>query len=54
MRDVADIQELYRYNQWANDGAFEAVSGLTLEEFTRDLGNSYSVSARYAHAHRLG
>jgi uncharacterized damage-inducible protein DinB len=41
MIDVADIQELYRYNQWANDCAFDVVSGLTLEEFTRDLGNSY-------------
>jgi uncharacterized damage-inducible protein DinB len=41
MIDVADIQELYRYNQWANDRAFEAASGLTLEEFTRDLKNSY-------------
>jgi uncharacterized damage-inducible protein DinB len=41
MMDVADIQELYRYNQWANDRAFEAVSGLTPEAFTRDLGNSY-------------
>jgi uncharacterized damage-inducible protein DinB len=41
MMDVADIQELYRYNQWANDRVFEAVSGMTLEEFTRDLGNSY-------------
>ena len=41
MVDVAHIQELYRYTQWANDRAFEAASGLTLEEFTRDLGNSY-------------
>jgi uncharacterized damage-inducible protein DinB len=41
MMDVADIQELYRYNQWANDRVFEAVSGLALTEFTRDLGNSY-------------
>jgi uncharacterized damage-inducible protein DinB len=41
MMDVADIQELYRYNQWANDRAFEAASRLTLAEFTRDLGNSY-------------
>lgn len=41
MMDVADIQELYRYNQWANDRAFEAASDLTLAEFTRDLGNSY-------------
>jgi uncharacterized damage-inducible protein DinB len=37
MMDVAGIQELYRYNQWANDRAFDAASGLTLEEFTRDL-----------------
>ena len=41
MIDAADIQELYRYNQWANARAFETASGLTLEEFTRDLGNSY-------------
>ena len=41
MMDVAGIQELFRYSQWANDRAFEAASGLTLEEFTRDLGNSY-------------
>jgi uncharacterized damage-inducible protein DinB len=41
MMDVAGIQELFRYNQWANDRAFEAASGLTPEEFTRDLGNSY-------------
>ena len=39
--DVADIQELYRYNEWANDRIFEAVSRLTLDEFTRDLGNSF-------------
>ena len=39
--DVSDIQELYRYNQWANARIFEAVSGLTPLEFTRDLGNSY-------------
>jgi uncharacterized damage-inducible protein DinB len=41
MMDVVAIQELYRYNQWANDRVFGAVSGLTLQEFTRDLGNSY-------------
>lgn len=41
MIEVADIQELYRYNEWANDRAFEAASGLTLEQFTRDLGNSH-------------
>ena len=34
MIGVADIQELYRHNQWANDRAFEAASRLTLAEFT--------------------
>src|SRR5687768_7846935 len=41
MMDVASIQELYRYNEWANDRIFEAVSGLTQKQFAADLGNSY-------------
>ncbi len=41
MMDVADIQELYQYNQWANDRVFDAASGLTPREFAKDLGNSY-------------
>ena len=41
MMDVTDIQELYRYNHWANGRVLEAVSGLTPREFTRDLGSSY-------------
>jgi uncharacterized damage-inducible protein DinB len=41
MIDVAAIQELYRYNQWANGRTFAAVSNLTTEEFSRDLGSSY-------------
>jgi uncharacterized damage-inducible protein DinB len=41
MMDIAAIQELYRYNQWANDQVFGAVSGLTAQGFTKDLGNSY-------------
>jgi uncharacterized damage-inducible protein DinB len=41
MIHVAGIQELYRYNQWANDRVFEVVSTLTRQEFTTDLGNSY-------------
>lgn len=39
MIDVAAIQELYRYNGWANGRTFEAVSRLTAEEFSRDLGS---------------
>jgi uncharacterized damage-inducible protein DinB len=41
MTDVAGIQELYRYNQWANHRIFDCVSGVTPQKFTRDLRNSY-------------
>jgi uncharacterized damage-inducible protein DinB len=50
MIDVAAIQELYRYNRWANSRTFEAVSKLTTEEFSRDLGSSYP-SARDTFLH---
>jgi uncharacterized damage-inducible protein DinB len=50
MMDLADIQELYRYNQWANDRVFDRVCGLTVTDFTRDLGNSFpSVRDTLAH-----
>lgn len=41
MIDVPAIQELYRYNGWANGRMFEAVSNLTPEGVSRDLGSSY-------------
>jgi uncharacterized damage-inducible protein DinB len=41
MMNVADIQELYRYNQWANDRVLEAAAGLSVQDFTKDLGSSY-------------
>ena len=41
MADLATIHELYRYNRWANDRAFERLAKLPEEDFTRDLGNSY-------------
>ena len=41
MTDLATIQELYRYNRWANDRVFERVAKLPTEDFTRDLGSSY-------------
>ncbi|MGH7516746.1 MAG: DinB family protein [Gemmatimonadales bacterium] len=41
MIDVRAVQELYRYNRWANGRVFDAVSGLTPEEFVKDLGSSY-------------
>jgi uncharacterized damage-inducible protein DinB len=42
MLDVPVIQELYRYNRWANERVFEAASSLTPAEFTRDLASSYA------------
>jgi len=36
-----DIQLLYEYDRWANHRVFEAVSTLSAERFTRDLGGSY-------------
>jgi uncharacterized damage-inducible protein DinB len=41
MMDVPAIRELYRYNGWANGRLLEAVSTLTPDEFSRDLGSSY-------------
>jgi len=41
MIDVGVIQEVYRYNHWANGRVFDAVSSLTQEEFARDLGSSH-------------
>jgi uncharacterized damage-inducible protein DinB len=42
MVDVHVIQELYRYNRWANDRVFEAVSSLTQAELTKNLAGSHS------------
>jgi uncharacterized damage-inducible protein DinB len=39
--DVPVLQELYRYNRWANDRVFEAVDALSPQDFTKDLCNSY-------------
>jgi len=36
-----DIQLLFEYDRWANDRILQAVSALTLEQFTRDLGGSF-------------
>lgn len=41
MLDVPIIEELYRYNRWANGRMFDAVSSLTKEEFTKDLTSSH-------------
>jgi uncharacterized damage-inducible protein DinB len=45
-----DIQLLYEYDRWANNRVLQAVSTLSPEEFTRDLGGSFrSVRDTLAH-----
>ena len=36
-----DIQQLYKYNKWANDTVLHSVSPLSNEELTRQLGGSF-------------
>ena len=36
-----DIQLLYEYDRWANNRVLQAVSALSIEQFTRDLGGSF-------------
>ena len=48
-----DLQALLDYNYWARDRLLEAVSALTLEQFTRPLGSSFS-SVRDTIAHICG
>jgi uncharacterized damage-inducible protein DinB len=36
-----DIQLLYEYDRWANNRVLQAVSVLSAEPFTRDLGGSF-------------
>ena len=45
-----DLNNLVDYNYWARDRVLDAVSALTLEQFTCDLGNSFS-SVRDTVAH---
>jgi uncharacterized damage-inducible protein DinB len=37
-----DLSLLVDYNYWARDRLLEAVAAITLEQFTRPLGNSFS------------
>ncbi len=48
-----DIQLLYEYDRWANARALRQASTLTSEQFTRDLGGSFS-SVRDTLLHILG
>jgi uncharacterized damage-inducible protein DinB len=46
----AELNTLLDYNYWARDRLLEAVTALTLEQFTRPLGSSFS-SVRDTLAH---
>jgi len=48
-----DIQLLYEYDRWANNRVLQAVSGLSEEQFTRDLGGSFR-SVRDTLVHIVG
>jgi uncharacterized damage-inducible protein DinB len=48
-----DIQLLYEYDRWANNRVLHAVSTLSAEEFTRDLGGSFR-SVRDTLVHIVG
>src|SRR5262249_50274796 len=47
------IRELYLYNRWANQRTLDSVAPLSAENFTREMGNSFS-SVRDTLAHILG
>jgi len=48
-----DIQLLYEYDRWANNRDLQAVSALSAEQFTRDLGGSFR-SVRDTLVHIIG
>src|SRR6266702_304246 len=41
-----DIQLLHEYDRWANNRVLQAVSAMSAEQFTRDLGGSLRSSAK--------
>jgi uncharacterized damage-inducible protein DinB len=51
--DTASIREFYKFNRWANEKAVGVVSRLDHEQFTRELGSSFS-SVRDTFAHLAG
>jgi uncharacterized damage-inducible protein DinB len=48
-----DIRLLYEYDRWANNRVLQAVSALSDEQFTRDLGGSFR-SVRDTLVHIIG
>src|SRR5712692_64595 len=51
--DPPTVRLLYEYNAWANRRTLDACGTLTQEQFTRDLGSSFS-SVRDTLVHILG
>ena len=49
-----DIHILYEYDRWANNRVLQAVSVLTAEQFTRDLGGGFPRSVRDTLLHIIG
>jgi uncharacterized damage-inducible protein DinB len=47
-----DVEQLYEYNRWANARVLDAASGLTAEQFVKDLSGSF-VSVRDTLTHIL-
>jgi uncharacterized damage-inducible protein DinB len=41
MSQLIEIKELYEYNRWANGRILDAVSHLSEDQFTQDLGSSF-------------
>lgn len=50
--DPKSIEALYEYNRWANSRVLDAVSKLSTDEFTKDLGSGHA-SARDTLTHLL-
>ncbi len=51
--DLQDLQTLVNYHYWARDRLLDAVERLTPEQYTKNLGNSFS-SIRDTLAHLYG
>lgn len=39
--NIDDVQLLFEYDRWANNSVLQAVTTLSVEQFTRDLGGSF-------------
>jgi uncharacterized damage-inducible protein DinB len=51
---IEEIRLLFEYDRWANSRVLQAVSTLSAEQFTRDLGGSSFRSVRDAAVHIIG